>query len=486
MTRADGTFRRAGQGLSARLLVLTIFFVLLAEVLIFLPSIARFRVSYLEEHLTKAHLVVEALRTTPDQTVSPRQERRLLNQVGAHAIGARRPGAGKLMLMREPPGMVDASFDLRRSGPPRMIREALISLFGPGDRVLRVVGPRPDGAGEVEVVIDERPLTTALRGYGERVLGLSLIISFITAALVYMSLHLLMVRPMRRLTESMTRFRRDPENAGNRITPSDRLDEIGTAESELSAMQSDLAAALHQKTRLAALGIAMTKISHDLKNILATAQLISDRLTASDDPEVRRVAPRLERAIDRAVNLCMQTLNFTREGPPSLDLTSIALADLVDEVAGTLPAAEQGKGHVINQVPADLGLRADRGQLYRVLVNLLQNAIEAGATTVTVIAAADGETIAMRIADDGPGLPPRARENLFQPFAGTVKRGGTGLGLAIARDLVRAHGGDLTLESTSGTGTTFHIHLTGREAAPAATGRAADDDAGAPARAAKR
>jgi signal transduction histidine kinase len=486
MTHADGIIRRAGQGLSARLLVLTIFFVLLSEVLIFLPSIARFRVTYLEEHLTKAHLVVEALRTTRDRSVSRGHEMHLLDQVGAHAIGARRPGAGKLMLMREPPDRVDASFDLRESGPLRMIREALVSLFGAGDRVLRVVGRTPDGAGTVEVVIDERPLTLALRGYGERVLALSLIISFITAALVYMSLHLLMVRPMRRLTASMTRFRQDPENAANRIAPTDRLDEIGTAESELAAMQSDLATALHQKTRLAALGIAMTKISHDLKNILATAQLISDRLTSSDDPEVRRVAPRLERAIDRAVNLCMQTLNFTREGPPSLDLSSIALADLVDEVAGTLPAAEQGKGHVDNRVPPDLGLRADRGQLYRVLVNLLQNAIEAGATTVTVTAAANGDAVEMRVADDGPGLPPRAQENLFQPFSGTVKRGGTGLGLAIARDLVRAHGGDLTLGSTSGAGTTFHIHLTGRETAPGATDRANTGRAVAPARAAKR
>lgn len=463
-----GRLGRLRHGLSARLLVLTIFFVLLAEVLIFVPSIARYRVTYLEEHVANAHLVVEALRTTPEGAVTAEQERRLLEQVDAYTVAARRPGAGKLMLMREPPGRVDASFDLREGGPLGMIGEAMVSLVGPGNRVLRVVGAYPDGSpGAVEVVIDEAPLTAAMRGYGERILALSLIISFITAALVYVSLHLLMVRPMRRVTASMTAFRRDPENAANRIAPTDRRDEIGTAETELAAMQSDLAEALHEKTRLAALGIAMTKISHDLKNILATAQLVSDRLTTSDDPEVRRVAPRLERAIDRAVNLCVQTLNFTREGAPELEPTRLDLSELVDEVAGTLPATEQNAGTVHNEVPRGLALRADRGQLYRVLVNLLQNAVEAGANTVTVRAEPAGDRVVVHIADNGPGLPPKAREKLFQPFAGTVKRGGTGLGLAIARDLVRAHGGELSLTASAAEGTAFRLDLPGRERAHA-------------------
>jgi signal transduction histidine kinase len=474
MTGSGRRLTRLRHGLSARLLVLTIFFVLVAEVLIFVPSIARYRVTYFEEHLFNAHLVIEALRTSQAQSVAMPEEEHLLTEVGAYAVAAKRPGKGKLMLMREPPRSVDATFDMREATMVSMVKEALISLFAGGDRLFRVVGEAPNATGGyVEMVIPEAPLTFQLRAFGERILALSLVISLFTATLVYFSLLLLLVRPMRRLTESMTRFREDPENVANRIVPSNRLDEIGTAESELAAMQSELSAALHQKTRLAALGIAMTKISHDLKNMLATAQLISERLTSSDDPEVRRVAPRLEQAIDRAVNLCMQTLNFTREGPPTLDLSVTAPAELIDEVTGTLDAsASAGGSPVANHVPPDLQVEADRDQLYRVFANLLWNAVEAGATSVRVEAEAQAGWLRLWVSDDGPGLPEKARQSLFQPFAGTVKRGGSGLGLAIARDLARAHGGDLVLETSSAAGTRFRLDLPRRQSAAEDRGRA--------------
>ncbi len=125
-----------------------------------------------------------------------------------------------------------------------------------------------------------------------------------TAALVYLSLQWLLVRPMRRMTASMTRFREDPEDASRMIVPSGRADEIGLAESELAVMQETVRQALGQRARLAALGTAVTKINHDLRNILSTARLVTDGLTASAAPEVRRLAPRLIDAIDRAVALC--------------------------------------------------------------------------------------------------------------------------------------------------------------------------------------
>ena len=212
-------------------------------------------------------------------------------------------------------------------------------------------------------MIPEKPLCAAMLSFAERILALSLVISLFTAALVYLSLHRLMVRPMRRMTESMTRFRDDPENLAAQIRPTDRSDEIGVAEHELAAMQKALTAALRQKTRLAALGIAVTKINHDLKNILATAQLVSDRLTASEDPEVRRVTPTLMRAIDRAVNLCQQTLNFTREGPPKLELSRFDLGELVDDVGASLPASMEGNGVWRNDLNGSLEVEADREQL---------------------------------------------------------------------------------------------------------------------------
>jgi signal transduction histidine kinase len=297
-----------------------------------------------------------------------------------------------------------------------------------------------------------------LWGFGIRILQLSILISLTTAALVYLSLQWLLVRPMRRITASMTLFREDPEDASRRIVPSGRRDEIGSAERELAMLQETVRQALAQRARLAALGTAVTKINHDLRAILATARLVSDGLADSPAPEVRRVAPRLFEAIDRAVALCTQTLDFSREGAPPLAPARFPLLPLIEEIA---PAMSTGSHHLAIEPAIAPGLivRADRDQLYRVLLNLAQNAVEAGARHLRLTAAVADGTIAIDIADDGHGLPPRARENLFRPFFGSARPGGTGLGLAIARELMRAQGGDLLLVETTGSGTVFRLTL---------------------------
>jgi signal transduction histidine kinase len=452
MTGKNPKLPHLSAGLSARLLLLTIAFVMLAEVLIYAPSIARFRLVYLEERLADAHLAILTLDATPDQMVHEDLKRELLTHVEAFAVALTRPQAGKLLLMIDTPRPIDVTYDLRGANPLGLIRDAFVTLWSGGDRVLRVLGSSPkDAAVLAEVVLDEAPLREAMIGFSNRILALSLMISLITAALVYLTLHWLMVRPMRRLTESMIAFRRAPENAAQSFTPSERGDEIGLAQREFAHMQEGLRAALLQKTRLAALGTAVT--------ILATARLVSDRLDHSHDPEVRQVTPTLVAAIDRAVNLCAQTLSFTREGPPSLDLSRFDLAQLVQEVSRALPAQVNGQPVWQSLLEGGLEIEADRDQIFRVLSNLAQNAIDAGATRVEVSAQRTGSRVVVSVHDDGPGLAPRARERLFQPFAGTARPGGTGLGLAIARDLVRAHGGEIRLESTTGEGTTFAFDL---------------------------
>ena len=449
-------------GLSARLLVLTVAFVMLAEVLIYAPSIGRFRKVYLEERLADAHIAILALEATPNFMVGEELERELLDQVGAEMIALRKPGAGKLMLMSLEPERIDRTFDLRESGFFRLIGDAFMT-FVHGDRILRVIGMSPkDETMTVEVVLEEAPLRTAMIAFSQRILALSLIISLFSAGLVYLTLHLLIVRPMRRITESMTAFREDPESAASALDAGGspgRNDEIGVAERELVSMQEGLRAALHQKTRLAALGIAVTKINHDLKNILATARLVSDRMATSGDPEVRRTAPTLVGAIDRAVDLCANTLSFTREGPASLELTRFELGDLIADVGAALPGQVNGAAVWQNRLDEPIEIEADRQQLFRVLANLGQNAIESGATAVQVIAWRDDGKLLIDVADNGPGLAPRAKENLFQPFTGSTRSGGTGLGLAIARELMRAHGGAIDLRSSTGQGTCFRLSL---------------------------
>lgn len=325
------------------------------------------------------------------------------------------------------------------------------------------MGPAPrDPSLMVDIVIDERPLYGELTGYALRILGLSLVISVITAGLVYLTLHLVMVRPMRRVTESLVAFRADPEHAPIFDAPSRRGDEIGIAGRELGEMQQGLRAALSQKARLAALGTAVSKISHDLRNILSTARLVSDRMADSADPQVRRMTPTLVKSIDRAVTLCEQTLTFVRDGSPPLAPAPLLLADLAAEVGASLPASIAGQVTWMTDLPLDLTLEGDRAQLFRALSNLAQNAVQAGATRLSLTARRKPSGgIEMTLADNGPGLPPKAREHLFQPFTGSARAGGTGLGLAIAREIAQLHGGDLTLVDSSAKGTTFRIDLPG-------------------------
>jgi signal transduction histidine kinase len=454
------------RSLSAKLLILTTAFVMLAEVLIYCPSIGRFRLVYLQERLAAAHLAILALEATPDQMVSEEMERELMSHVGADAVSLLKPDRGRLMLMVEKPGPGVVSFDLRKGTFFSLIGDAFMTLIMDGKRVIRVMGPSPkDPEILVEVVLREGPMRAAMLQYSVRILALSLVISLFTAALVFLSIHRLLVRPMRRITASMVTFRENPEDASRDLTPSRRGDEVGLAERELQSMQEGLRAALLQKTRLAALGVAVTKINHDLRNILSTAFLMSDRLTSSEDPEVRRLAPRLIGAIDRAVGLCTQTLNFTREGPLHLQLSHFVLRDLVTEVIEALAESAEGvSGTDVRQkialdIPADLQIEGDREQLYRVLHNLLHNSLLAGSNLIEARLEDHGDRIWVDISDDGPGLPPRARDHLFTPFAGSARKGGTGLGLAIAKDIMGAHGGDIELISSSAQGTRFRLNF---------------------------
>ncbi len=446
------------KSLSARLLILTAFFVMVGEVLIFVPSVARYRMTYFENRLAAGYLATLAVDASPDGRLDQGLIDRLLARVGARGVALHRADEMVVRLESEERPRPDFTIDLGHPNILLAIRGSFRTLLGDGNRVLRVLGPEANGGETVEVLLDETPLRGELWDFGVRILELSLVLSLITAALVYLSLQWLMVRPMQRITTNMIEFRDDPEDAARVIAASRRRDEIGVAERELAVMQKTVRAALGQRARLAALGTAVTKINHDLRNILATARLVTDGLTLSAAPEVRRVAPRLLDAIDRAVALCTHTLDFSREGAPPLAPSRFALAPLIDEIGPGLAVAED-ELTIERAIPPDLTIEADRDQLYRVFLNLARNAVEAGARRLRFAAAREDGTVAVEIADDGPGLPPKARENLFRPFFGSARPGGSGLGLAIARELVRAHGGELSLLSSTGAGTLFRVAL---------------------------
>ena len=444
------------KSLSARLLILTVFFVMVGEVLIFVPSVARYRMTYFENRLAAGYIATLALDASPTGHLEQGLVDRLLSRVGAQGVAVHRADGSVLRLDRTDPPHPDFTIDLTHPNVLLAIRGSFRTLFGDGNRILRVLGP--GGADTAEVLLDEAPLRRELWDFGIRILELSLVLSLVTAALVYLSLQWLLVRPMRRITASMVEFRNDPEDAARVIAARRRRDEIGVAERELAVLQNTVRQALGQRGRLAALGTAVTKVNHDLRNILATARLVTDGLTASAAPEVRRIAPRLLDAIDRAIALCTCTLDFSREDTPPLARSRFPLVPLIGEIGPGLAISGQDLA-IENAIPPDLIVEADRDQLYRVFLNLARNSVEAGAHRLRFAAMREAATIAIDVADDGPGLPPKARENLFRPFFGSARPGGSGLGLAIARELVRAHGGELTLAASTGAGTVFRLTL---------------------------
>jgi len=288
----------------------------------------------------------------------------------------------------------------------------------------------------------------------------------VVGGLIYLLLNALFVRPMQRITQSMEQFRVDPEDPMARPRLSGRRDEIGRAEVELDRMQADLRAALSSRARLAALGEAVAKINHDLRNMLTSAQMASDRLAQSGDPKVAQALPRLERALDRAIRLASDVLAYGRSDEAAPSLVQVQLAEAVADAAEDAGLAHHGV-RLASKVGARARVLADPEQLNRILVNLLRNAREAivgkpggggqGRIEIT-FERRDADSL-VRIADNGPGVPERVRERLFQPFSGTTRQGGAGLGLAISRELAQGHGGDLVLASTGAEGTVFELTL---------------------------
>ena len=450
--------------LSGRLIILTTVFVMIAEVLIFVPSIARFRVDYLNNRLERAQIASLALLA--NDMIDMELEEELLENAGVFNVVLRRDEVRQLMLSSEMPQPITATFDMRDDSAVILIRDALARLIVTENEVIRVIGaPVRDAGLLIEVTMDTAPLRMAMIDYGIRILILSAVISVITAFLLFLAMRALLLKPIRGVVEQMLNYAEAPEDARRIITPSAGVTELNEAERALQKLETDLTQALRQKERLAQLGSAVSKISHDLRNILTTSQLFTDRIEMSEDPAVKRMAPKLVASITRAVHLCESTLAFGKAEEPSPTLTMLLLRDLVDEVLESEKLAT-GEHKVVFEceVPVSMTVRADPEQLYRVLANLTRNARQAIEATgkdgkVSVTGYEDDTAWWIELADSGPGLPPKAREFLFTPFQGGARKGGTGLGLAISAELVRGHGGMLELLETSDEGTRFRICL---------------------------
>ncbi len=455
------------RGLSTKLLLLTALFVLIAEVLIFVPSIANFRLNWLAERLGTAAAVSIVLVEDDASTLSRQIQDEVLRSIGARAIAVRdNEGVSRLLVVAEMPPSVDEHIDLGHTGYLSAMSGALDTLAFGGDRMLRVFGKVGDSTKEFELIIADSRLRDAMLVYSGNVALLSLLISLITATLVYYTIDRIMIRPIRRMTRSMLDFSRKPDDPSRIIDPEERGDEIGVAERELADMQIRMQKTLGEQKHLADLGLAVSKINHDMRNILASAQLMSDRLGMVKDPTVQALAPRLLKALDRAVSYSSGVLAYGRTQEPPPSRRRLRLWQVVEDVHN-LGVELDSKVEFINAVDPGFEIDADPEQLFRVLTNLCRNAIQAmtagsdaaAVNRLTISAERQGTVCRILVTDTGPGLPQKARENLFTAFRGSARSGGTGLGLAIAHELVRAHGGALELVESIGGRTIFSVTI---------------------------
>lgn len=457
------------RGLSGKVLALTILFVMLGEVLIFLPSITNFRVQFMKSRIAQAEIAALAAEAAPDQILTPDLRTEILKGAGVTAVSLEKGQSRRLMLRNSEDVAVDAKYDLRPGMYYNTIADALAALFRSDDRIISVVDYPPNMSGDmIEVAMHEKPMRDAMLRYGLNILLLSVILSLIVAGLIFAALNRTLVKPIRNLSAKMVAFGDRPEDSSRVIVPSARSDEIGMAEKELHSMQTQLQSMLQQKAHLAALGLAVSKVSHDLRNMLTTAQLVSDRLADVRDPTVQRFAPKLFTSLDRAINFLNETIKYGKAQDPPPRRERLNLAEIAGDVCEQGALLADGKAIINNMVKSAVTIDADREHLHRILTNLVRNAVQAFASErgdqvsqglITLSAVRQGSATSIRIDDNGPGIPPAIRQKLFEAFQSADRQGGVGLGLAISAELVRANQGTLEMVGTGSNGTSFVVTI---------------------------
>jgi len=453
-----------------QLLLLTMLFVLLAEILIYVPSIVNFRNTWLEERLAAANIAILAIEAAPDHMISEMLSKRLLSNAKVVAIRLKGKDKQQLVLNIDQPMQIAARYDIRDASYWDMVLDTIKILFHdhPHGSLIQVTGhtsfAKPGDDTFLEIIFYEDLLCKDMHDFSINIMLLSIIISLITAGLVYLSLSFLLIRPVKRMTKSVMAFRAAPEIPpmvkSESLATEKRPDEIGIVMRELGIMQNEIRKALMEKKHLAQLGESVSKINHDLRNILSSVQMVTDHFRNIDNPVVQKLTPRFVTAVDRAIRLCETTLEYGKAGIETPELTAVDLESLVSEVTLSLGVLDSKKIKLITDIPRDFSLNADEDQIFRALLNMCRNAFQAmkGKGKITLTANKnDGKNI-IDIYDNGPGIPKQIKEKLFQPFHGS-NNGGSGLGLAISKEIIEAHGGSLALIASDKNGSHFRITL---------------------------
>ena len=456
--------------LSSKLLVLTVIFVVLAEILIYVPSITDMRLDWLRDRLNTAAAAAIIVDGLPNVELPRPLQDDALMATGTKAIALHKADITRMIVVSEVPPSVNAQFDLSEREFLRDAGDAFSTLLFGGHEVFSVRGPVGNTDMVIELVMSDRALRKAMLAYTREILLFTVIISFITASMIFFAINRTLIRPIARMTASMQAFADDPSNPAAIVQPQQGTDELALAARHLAAMQGDLQRTLRQQKNLADLGLAVSKINHDMRNILSSAQLMSDRLADDGDPVARGLSSKLVRTLGRAIGYSSDVLSYGRASETAPRRARIPLRPLVEDTAEILGLGPDTDICFRVEVPAETEIDADAEQIFRVLYNLCRNSVQAleaddnPTKRITVSATRQDDGVELVVDDNGPGMPPRARENLFAAFRGSVRAGGTGLGLVIARELIEAHGGRIVLADKDGRGTRFVLTIPDRPA----------------------
>ena len=443
-----------GFGLAARVLAVTIGFVLLAMSLFYVTRLTAHREMLLHGKISAVQTTVDAFGmaapTPPPQDLS----RKILNSVDVKWMAIETPvGRHEFVTAGGPLESVE-SVTADGSSYFESMAATFHALFAAPGTVVKLSAPAQANEPAIEFAFDETTLVQSLKRVSYNFLTISLTIAAVVTCVLWAALWRMVLQPVRRLTSNIIAFGESPQDGSRVIAPSGRGNEIGRAEAALAVMQGSLAHELAQGKRLAELGMAVARINHDLRNILSAAQLISDRLATIPDPLAQRLAPRLVATLDRAIQFCQSTLTYgaSRELPPSR--RRFDLSELVSQVVESGQAEHDAAVDYNIDIPPRFCVHADPDHILRVLENLSRNAAQALMTK----GATDGRPKAIRfaairtdglalieISDTGPGFPPDQYDRIFEPFHKSTSDVGAGLGLAIAADLVTRNGGAITL-----------------------------------------
>ena len=443
-----------------------------AEAVLFIPSIAFFRHESLVMRARAAGLVTEALMSNesgdPSREASAMLSRQFMMQTDADFLAAFQ-GMRTILILGDPPqDRIVAIEDLR---DPRRFPNfvgAVTDFFARGEGHLRLItsSPIPE-QDRLELLIPRAAIGAELRAYAGRIIALSLLIALFVGLLIYLAMLRIIVGPVRQLANDITAFREAPERRRRFGPPSMRLDELGQLQREFHEMKQSLRASFRQRERLASLGLSVTKINHDLRNVLSTALLMADRLSMNEDPTLAAMGERLTRTVERGVGLTEDVLTYSsaREGDPELE--TVKLRRIAEDVQMDLRTAFP-RIKITNEIDRNIELTADPEQLHRILSNLMRNSaqaltshgmIESGKARIEMAAEIVAATAIIRITDNGPGLPDHVEDRLFLPFTRGANEGSTGLGLSISKELAEGMGGSLELLETDADGTTFILGL---------------------------